>query len=553
MNRKIFQALFLSVLLTLVLTLAVSIFVFYTSYEDRIDEDLASELRLLKAAADEDIEVIRQFSLEGQRITHIAPDGTVLYDSDAESGVMENHAERAEVVRALHYGFGTAERESTTLLERLHYAAIRLDDGSVLRVAVHAEAVFAFVMDILLPMAVILIILLILFTWLSYKVARRITAPINSIDLEHPDTAEGYEELSPLLYRISKQQALIREQIENAERTSREFSIITENMSEGLVVIDREMRILSVNSAAYRLFDSEEVKPGDSILAINRADDFSDAVGGALAGRRMEIVMENRTRSLQIIASPVFDKGAVTGAVVIIIDITEKAGRERLRREFSANVSHELRTPLTSISGFAELLMRGGVPEATVMDFGREIYDESQRLIALVHDIIRLSRLDEGDAPEAVERISVSDIAEDAVTRLRKRAESFSVTVSINAEGPGYITGSEMLVDEMIFNLVDNAIKYNRKGGSVNVSVKDENGEVVLCVKDTGIGIPENDKDRVFERFYRVDKSRSRESGGTGLGLSIVRHAAMFHHAKISLDSKLGEGTAVTIRFPAAE
>ena len=552
MNKKIFHTVFLSILLTLMLTLSVSVFVFYSTYERRIDEDLASELSLLKAAADRDMSLIPLMDIAGQRITHISPDGTVLFDSAADPGTMDNHEDREEVHEALIYGYGVSERRSSTLLERLHYAAVKLSDGSVLRVSLSADALASFLVDMIFPLILILLLLIAFFAYYSYRAARRITDPINTLDLEHPESAEGYEELSPLLFRIAKQQATIRSQIEDAERRSREFTIITDNMSEGLAVIDPSMRLLSVNSAAYRLFDSEEVRPGDSILAINRSDDFSDAVSGALSGRRMEIVIDGKARSLQIIASPVFDKGAATGAVIIIIDITEKAGRERLRREFSANVSHELRTPLTSISGFAELLMRGGVPEATVRDFGKEIYDESQRLIALVHDIIRLSKLDEGDASEDLSRISISEIAEDVVSRLKKRAESFSVAIDMHISDRGCINGSEMLIDEMISNLVDNAIKYNRKGGKVDVSVSRRDDKVILSVKDTGIGIPDNDKDRVFERFYRVDKSRSRESGGTGLGLSIVRHAAIFHHAAINLDSKFGDGTVITISFPAA-
>ena len=395
-------------------------------------------------------------------------------------------------------------------------------------------------------------LLLLFFAWYSMKAARRITDPINSIDLEHPEALDGYEELSPLLYRISKQQSMIREQIESAERRSHEFSIITDNMSEGLAVIDKEMRLLSVNRAAFMLFDAEEVSAGDSVLAINRSDPFSRAVSEALSGRRAEEIIDNKTRTLQVIASPVFEYSDVTGAVVIIMDITEKSERERLRREFTANVSHELKTPLTSISGFAELLKNGSIPDETVKDFGREICSESQRLIALVHDIIRLSRLDEGEDSESIERISISEIAEEAVDRLRKRADTFGVRLSVDAEDPGFIMGSDLLVDEMITNLADNAIKYNRRGGEAVITVSKNGESVLLSVRDTGIGIPDQDKDRVFERFYRVDKSRSRASGGTGLGLSIVRHAAMFHHAAITLKSKLGEGTEITIAFPSA-
>ena len=551
MNKKIFKTVFLSILLTLVLVLGVSISVFYTTYENRIESDLSAELRFLVAVADEGSDGITDVSIPGHRVTIIAEDGSVLYESETDPYDMENHLERPEVQEALIYGFGEDTRQSHTLLENLHYAASRLSDGRILRLAVPADTLLSFIAEMLLPMIVILILLLIFFAWFSMRAAKRITDPINSIDLEHPESTEEYEELSPLLYRISKQQATIKEQIESAERRSREFSIITDNMAEGLAVIDKEMRILSVNRAASRLFDAEEANQGDSVLSINRSDLFTSVVTDALSGKRAETIIDNKTRTLQVIGSPVFEHSVVTGAVIIIMDITEKSERERLRREFTANVSHELKTPLTSISGFAELLKNGGVSEENVKDFGKEIYDESQRLIALVHDIIRLSKLDEGDGgDETMERISVSEIAEDVVSRLRKRAESFSVQLEFKAEDPGFINGSDLLLDEMIANLTDNAIKYNRKGGKASIVVRREGEEVVLTVSDTGIGIPDEDKDRVFERFYRVDKSRSRASGGTGLGLSIVRHSAMMLHGSIALKSKLGEGTEITVRFP---
>lgn len=551
MNKKIFQTVFLSILLTFFLVLTVSTVVFYNEYEERIESDLISELRFLVAAAGDGSADISRVSVPGHRVTIIDPDGSIAFESETDPSGMENHLERPEVQEAIAYGFGEDTRQSDTLLENYHYAAVRLSDGSVLRLAVPAGTILSFMVEMLLPMLVIIIILIFFFAWYSMKAARHITDPINNIDLEHPEDTEEYEELSPLLYRIAKQQVTIHEQIESAERRSREFAVITDNMAEGLAVIDKEMRLLSVNRAAFMLFDTEEGRPGDSVLSINRSDMFSSAIQDALSGKRSETIVDNKTRMLQVIASPVFETASVTGAVIIIMDITEKSERERLRREFTANVSHELKTPLTSISGFAELLKNGGIPEETVKDFGKEIYDESQRLIALVHDIIRLSKLDEGEADEE-ERISVSEIADDVVSRLRKRAETMGVSLELSTEDPGVINGSALLVDEMLMNLVDNAIKYNKKDGSAFVSVFRDGSEIVVSVRDTGIGIPDKDKDRVFERFYRVDKSRSRSSGGTGLGLSIVRHSVITLHGSISLKSKLGEGTEITVRFPAA-
>lgn len=550
MNKKIFQAVFFSVLLTLLLVLAVSLSVLYASYENRIEDDLSAEIRFLAAAAEDGMANVTAVSVPGHRVTVIAQDGTVLYESEGNAEDMENHLERPEVQEAIRYGFGEDRRESDTLLQELHYAAVRLSDGSILRVAVPAETMLSFAVSMLFPMLVLLIVLLAFFAWFSMKAAKRITDPINRIDLEHPDSLDGYEELSPLLFRISKQQATIRDQIENAERTQKEFSIITDNMSEGLAVVDSEARILSINRSFYELFDAPRAGEGDSLLSVNRSDAFSDAVFSALSGKRTEAVIERPGATLQVIASPVSGRDGTRGAVVIVIDITEKAERESLRREFSANVSHELRTPLTSISGFAELLMNGSVPEDEVKGFAKDIYDEVQRLIALVHDIIRLSKLDEGGAEEERTEVDLKAVAEDVIARMRTKAANAGVSISFASSGKTVMRGSEPLLDEMVFNLVDNAIKYNRHNGMVSVSVAGTPERIALTVQDTGIGIPDKDKDRVFERFYRVDKSRSRTSGGTGLGLSIVRHAVSFHGGSISLRSKLGEGTEITVEFP---
>lgn len=551
MNKKIFQTVFLSIIITMVLVLAVSITVFHATYEERIVRDLDAAASFLRESVEKDGSSLDSLTLPGYRITLISPEGEVLFDSDAESAEMENHLSRPEVEAARRHGSGNDKRESSTLMENLYYSALRLNDGRILRLSVPAGTALSFIVSLLLPMVFIIILMIAISIWFSYKAARRITDPINSIDLEHPEEAEGYEELSPLLYRISRQQEQIKMQLDEAERRSREFKVITDNMSEGLAVIDSEMRLLSVNRAAYRLFDSVHVNEGDSVLAISRHEGFSAVISSALKGERAESVIETGTRVLQVIASPVSVE-ASSGAVIIIIDITEKAERERLRREFTANVSHELRTPLTSISGFAEILKNGGIDENTVKDFGLEIYNEAQHLIALVHDIIRLSRLDEGENGEDAVVVDLADIAEESMQRLKRRAESRGISLSSDVEKGAYVKGSESLLDEMITNLIDNAIKYTDKGGWAKVSVKNDENSVVLTVSDNGIGIPEEDKEHVFERFYRVDKSRSRVSGGTGLGLSIVRHAAIYHNARIELDSRIGKGTRISVIFPKA-
>ena len=551
MNKKIFHALFLTALVTMVAAAAISATVFYFSYSERVMDDLAAELSYLKIAYDDDPESVAHATMSfGRRLTVISSDGSVAYDSVASEDAMENHLDRPEVKEAITAGFGTDRRESGTLLTAYYYAAERMADGTILRLSVSGDNIFSFVMGMMLPMALLLLVLLVILSLIAVRIAKGITEPINSIDLSNPEAENSYEELSPLLFRIAKQQALIKQQVEAAERKSHEFAIIIDNMSEGLAVIDTNARILSVNRAAWMLFDAAEVKIGDSILAINREEIFSSIVDDALSGKRSEAIEETRTRVLQLIASPVFEDDKVSGAVVIMIDITEKSEREKLRREFTANVSHELKTPLQSISGYAELLKNGGLSPETAADFGNEIYSESQRLIALVHDIIRLSKLDENDAEEINESVSLADIAEDVADRLAKKAKAMDVKIQVIRDDDGVINGAEALLDEMIFNLLDNAVIYNRKGGTAIVRIFRDGNDTVLSVKDTGIGIPDSDQDRVFERFYRVDKSRSKATGGTGLGLSIVRHAALYHHATISLDSKLGIGTEITIRFP---
>ena len=551
MNKKIFHALFLTALVTMVAAAAISATVFYFSYSERVMDDLAAELSYLKIAYDDDPESIAHATMSfGRRLTVISSDGSVAYDSVASEDAMENHLDRPEVKEAITAGFGTDRRESGTLLTAYYYAAERMADGTILRLSVSGDNIFSFVMGMMLPMALLLLVLLVILSLIAVRIAKGITEPINSIDLSNPEAENSYEELSPLLFRIAKQQALIKQQVEAAERKSHEFAIRIDNMSEGLAVIDMNARILSVNRAAWMLFDAAEVKIGDSILAINREEIFSSIVDDALSGKRSEAIEETRTRVLQLIASPVFEDDKVSGAVVIMIDITEKSEREKLRREFTANVSHELKTPLQSISGYAELLKNGGLSPETAADFGNEIYSESQRLIALVHDIIRLSKLDENDAEEINESVSLADIAEDVADRLAKKAKAMNVKIQVIRDDDGVINGAEALLDEMIFNLLDNAVIYNRKGGTAIVRISRDGNDTVLSVKDTGIGIPDSDQNRVFERFYRVDKSRSKATGGTGLGLSIVRHAALYHHATISLDSKLGIGTEITIRFP---
>lgn len=550
MNRKIFQTVFLSILLSVLLSVVLSVVIYYNYYTDRINGDLWAELKFLATAAELDIDSIKELDVKDRRITIIASDGTVLFDSIADESTMENHLGRLEIENALKIGRGMDERKSATLLKSMVYMALLLDNGEVLRLSASKETVLAFILSMLWPIALLVLLLMFFAVFLSAKSAKAIIKPLNEIDLEHPDTAECYDELSPLLYRISRQQGIIRRQIAEAEQKGKEFQIITDNMAEGLVIIDKDARILSVNRSALYLFDVGTVVPGDSILRISRLDSFGSSVSEALKGNRNESIVEYNSRVLQVISSPVTDEGGIGGAAVIIIDITEKAARDALRREFTANVSHELKTPLTSISGFAEILKSGNVDMKDVIEFSGDIYNETQRLIALIEDIIKLSKLDESDSINADEKVDLGQLASEVADNLKRKAEACGVSLSVNTEKNVVITGSESMLYEMIYNIAENALKYNRIGGEAKIKIFKKGGLSVVEVSDNGIGIPDEDKDRVFERFYRVDKSRYRESGGTGLGLSIVQHVAKLHNATIFLDSKFGYGTTVRIEIP---
>ena len=552
MTKRIFQTVFLCSFLTLVLTAAVMLLFSYNMNREQVISAMDANTVMLEMVAMSDSTRLDDFDLPIYRITLISPDGTVLFDDTAETGQMGNHLDRPEIQDALLYGKGRGERTSSTLMEHYYYSAVRMNDGNVLRLSIEADTVIAMMLRMLMPLSATLLVLLAIFFVISSKLARNITEPINEIDLEHPDEKEVYSELSPLLFRITKQQAQIKAQLEEAERKSKEFQVITENMSEGLAVLDSDSRILSCNSSFTRLFNAPPAKVGSSILTIDHSSEFSALVSSALGGEPDEKVIERGGRTLQLISSPVVGGGCTVGAMVLVMDITEKAERESLRREFSANVSHELKTPLQSISGYAEMLKEGlAVPE-DVKDFGNIIWTESQRLISLVHDIIHLSRLDEGNGNPPLELVDLTDCAEATIDTLVKKADTAGIRIKCDLDEGITVLGARPLLSEIIYNLVDNSLKYGRKGGWVRVSVHlNGNRRPVLMVSDNGIGIPDADKDRVFERFYRVDKSRSRQAGGTGLGLSIVRHAAIYHKADIELRSTEGEGTTIILRFPA--
>lgn len=547
MTAKIFKSTFLTSVLVLIISLVLTMGILFSFFEGQIKKELQSEADYIEYAVTQHEEgFFKNFSSGEKRITLIGADGTVLEDTSANPAEMDNHADREEVKDALLKGSGTSVRYSKTLTEKTVYYARRMENGNVLRISTTQYTVMTVVLGLLQPLIYVLVLALILSFALSSRVSKSVIKPINEIDLDHPENSDAYEELTPLLHRILNQQKTIKKQLNEAKKHRDEFKLITENMSEGFLITDRDGRLLSCNSAALKLLDADE--NDGTVLSLNRTGDFRKTVHAALSGERAENTMTHGENTYNLIANPVFEGDKTIGAVIVIIDVTESRRRELIRREFTANVSHELKTPLTSISGFAELLSAGGVPEDTVTDFAKTIYTEAQRLISLVSDIIKISELDEKSVCYEKENVNITELSRDVARRLKMSADKKNVKIGISGEDIS-VYGVRKILDEMIFNLCDNAVKYNKEGGTVEIRVKKEDGKTALSVRDTGIGIAPSQQSRVFERFYRVDKSRSKAEGGTGLGLSIVKHGAMYHGAEIKLTSTPGEGTEVTVIF----
>ena len=482
------------------------------------------------------------------RVTWIAANGTVLYDSAAPAQLLESHAGREEIDQALQTGEAQTSRYSKTLLQRTFYYAKLLEGGTVLRVSCTQNSLPAMILMLLTPFLWVATLVLILCGVLSYRLARQITKPLNAINPDNPAPLPSYPELTPLFDKLREQNRTIGKQMNELQLRQREFTAITENMREGFLLVDCKMHVLSSNHSALEVLGGRELKPGCLLYDAECSQEIFDAVDTALSGSHAELLLTIDETSWQVLANPVVASGQVAGAVVLFMDVTEREQRERLRREFSANVSHELKTPLTSISGFAELMKEGLVPPEKIPEFSGDIYKESLRLIGLVNDIIQLSRLDENSTQFQRAPVDLYDLCAQSIERLSPVAARQSVTLALTGEH-AEIEGVEQLLKEMIYNLLDNAIKYNVPGGSVTASVRKSAGRTILSVADTGIGIPYAHQPRVFERFYRVDKSHSKEVGGTGLGLSIVRHAAQYHGARLELKSQPGKGTTITVTF----
>lgn len=550
MVKRIYNAVLCVAFSVLLISFIIIMGVLYTYFDQQYVDELQKEASFIcQGVESQGIDYLNKINSGDTRITWIDPSGAVLYDNGADVSQMDNHADREEVEEALESDTGKSIRYSSTLSEKNIYYATRLSDGTVLRVSGAQFSVLMLVIGMIQPLAIVMLIALLISIYLAYRVSGSIVKPLNQIDLEHPEAFDTYDELAPFLRRISKQNRQIEQQIQELKKQREEFSAITENMNEGFLVIDTKTMVLSYNSSALRQLNVHTVAENKSVLELNRSESFCKAVDLALSGRNNEQVMFFQEKYFQLFANPVYQDNQVVGAVIILMDITEKEQREILRREFTANVSHELKTPLTSISGFAEIIKNGIVRSEDVPRFAENIYRESQRLIHLVSDIIRLSKLDEQGMEAERETVDLGKLVDYAVSAVRPEAEKRDILLSVEKE-ECRLVGIRAILEEIFFNLCDNAVKYNKDHGEVRIKLYQENNNIVFSIEDTGIGIPFADRDRVFERFYRVDKSHSKAIGGTGLGLSIVKHGVAIHHGEISMESHIDQGTRMVIRFP---
>ena len=549
MKKKISITMCLMTAVSVIITAVMISLVIYRKNYNEMKSMIRAEAEYISQAIDtEDINYLESVkNVTPSRITWIDSNGNVIYDSAGEN--LSNHSDRPEIIDAVKNGSGESSRLSETFSEQTYYYAVKLTNGTILRMSDTTSSIYHDIFSALPYTVIVIAIIIILAIIVSNNETEKIIKPINELDLDNPSNNLKYDELAPLLRRIEKQNSDIEKYISELKAKQVEFETVTENMSEGLIIINQKSTILSCNKSAVAILGGGEYNYiSKSVFDLNHSKNFVDAVENAVVGKHDETALTINNRSYMVITNPVkhFDK--ISGAVIIIIDVTEKESREELRREFSANVSHELKTPLTAISGFAEIMKDGWAKPEDYQMFALKIYNGTQRLINLIEDIIKLSRLDENKIEITKESVDMLVLAKDAAARLSSKAKDKNISVTVNGDH-GNITGVRQILDEMIYNLCDNAVKYNKKNGKVEVIVKDYISNVSVTVKDNGIGIPAEDLDRVFERFYCVNKSHSKESGGTGLGLSIVKHGAIFHKAKINIDSTLGIGTSIEIVF----
>ena len=544
MTKRIFRSIFAVAAVVLLLSLGVVLGVLYNHYSDVQWQQLESELELTRLGLEASgQDYLASITAEDFRITWIGNNGSVLFDTQADAGAMDDHSQREEIIKALAYGKGTSQRYSDTLATIMLYSAVRLQDGTVLRIAAAQDSVFALLLDVLLPMLLIFAAAILVSLVLARMMAKKIVNPLNDLNLDAPTESQAYDELSPLLHRIDKQNKQISIQLAQLKEKTDQFEQTTASMNEGLVLLDAEGKILSINPAAAKLFETSSACVGLDFLVIDRSEAMREGVQKALSGNHGEFRTSKAGLEYQIGISPIVSNEKLLGAVVLAFDVTEQVNSQRNRQEFTANVSHELKTPLQSILNSAQLLQSGLVKPEDNAKFTGYICSEAERLLNLINDVIRLSQLDEsGEFPK--ESVDLYQVSSQVLQSLLPSADKKNVTVELLGENT-IIPGIRQLAYELIYNLCDNAIRYNKNGGKVTVTV----GKDSVTVKDTGIGIPKEHQARIFERFYRVDKSHSRETGGTGLGLSIAKHAAQRLNARITLDSAVGEGTVMHVFF----
>lgn len=553
MTRKIFRSVSLTSVLAVALATVLIAWYVYGIYETQLTDELRTEAGYIAHALSRETDEIAFFDgfPSKNRVSLISPDGTVLYDSDAEASGLGDHSDRPEVLSALSTGRGESRRYSHTLSETTFYFAVRTDGGNVLRVSNTRSSVFGVFLKMLPMLCGILCAVALTAIPVARFAAKRIVKPLNGLDLDAPLGNDVYDELSPLLMRMEHQRREIDRQMYALREAREELSAITENMREGLMILDNRGVVLSMNASAAAVFGVHARKHiGESILAVSRDPELQECVRFALAGKDADAVIEKNARYYQLLASPVTGSGAASGAVLLALDITEKHCAELSRREFTANVSHELKTPLTSISGYSEIIRDGVARPEDVKAFAARINSEATRLMALISDILELSRLDERKGLGDKEHVELLSLAREAASQLESQAEAKHIALNVKGD-TAQVEGYPTLLSEMLFNIIDNAVKYTPENGRVDVSVTPLNGRVEVCVADNGVGIPREHHERIFERFYRVDKSHSRATGGTGLGLSIVKHGAAIHGAEIKLESAPGRGTRMSLVFKA--
>lgn len=548
MTNKIFKSIFAACVYVLLVTLII-ITGSMGHYFDKVQQkELRDELEIAAVATEKmGTSYLKELNSDRYRLTWIAEDGKILYDTDVSADGMENHKNREEVQEALKTGSGSSFRYSSTLTEKTLYEAVQLENKSVLRISVSHATTLYLVAGMLQSIVVIFGLAALLSIFWATRMAKNIVKPFNNLDLEHPMENDTYGELSPLLHQIYTQRRQIDENIQELQWKKDEFNQITEQMKEGLVLLNENGIVLSINPSAMNIFQTGDFCVGQDFLTVDRSSELSDAMRRAQKDGHDELRMKRGGREYQVNISRTVSEDCVLGSVLLAFDVTEQALAERSRREFTANVSHELKTPLQSISGSAELIENGLMKPEDLPKFARNIRKESGRLVSLIDDIIRLSQLDEGGSLP-MEQVHLSELVDEVFSILQDAAAVKNITMTY--AGDGTVAGVRRLLFEMIYNLCDNAIKYNHSGGTVRVTIGKNDKSTEILVEDTGIGIPEEQQCRVFERFYRVDKSHSKQSGGTGLGLSIVKHIVQRHHGKLELSSKEGVGTAIKVIIP---